>query len=60
MGKRDNWKHLQVSDEAKDLIKKLLAKAPEDRLPLSEVLKHPWIVRYEKTVAPLSEYRPPP
>jgi serine/threonine protein kinase len=49
---------VKVSEEAKDLIKQLLAKAPQDRLPLSEVLKHPWIVRYEKTIAPYSEYRP--
>lgn len=32
-----------VSDGAKDLITKLLQKDPKQRLPLSEVLKHPWI-----------------
>ena len=33
-----------VSDGAKDLIRKLLQKNPRFRLPLSEVLSHPWIV----------------
>lgn len=30
------------------LTNQLLRKEPEDRLPLSEVLKHPWIKKYEK------------
>ncbi|PHH51850.1 Serine/threonine-protein kinase ark1 [Ceratocystis fimbriata CBS 114723] len=34
-----------VSDEAKDIIQKLLVIDPEKRLPLSLVLKHPWIVQ---------------
>jgi aurora kinase len=52
-----------VSKEAADLItrvspgaalfytqadRQLLRYNPEDRLPLSEVLKHPWIKKYEK------------
>ncbi|EIW73451.1 hypothetical protein TREMEDRAFT_67370 [Tremella mesenterica DSM 1558] len=37
-----------VSTEAADLIKRLLRYNPEDRLPLSEVLVHPWIKKYEK------------
>ena len=32
-----------VSSQARDLIIKLLRKEPDDRLPLEEVLKHPWI-----------------
>jgi aurora kinase A len=32
-----------VPEGARDLISKLLMKLPEDRLPLSDVLKHPWI-----------------
>lgn len=32
-----------VSPEAKDLIRKLLQHSPEKRLPLDQVLKHPWI-----------------
>ncbi|KIY52399.1 kinase-like protein [Fistulina hepatica ATCC 64428] len=36
--------------EARDLISKLLKYIPDERLPLSEVLKHPWIVKNrEKT-----------
>lgn len=34
-----------ISAEAADLIRKLLRKKPEERLPLSEVIKHPWIVK---------------
>ncbi|WWC88511.1 uncharacterized protein L201_003422 [Kwoniella dendrophila CBS 6074] len=37
-----------VSAEAGDLIKKLLRYNPEDRLPLSEVLMHPWVLKYQK------------
>jgi aurora kinase, other len=33
-----------VADGAKDLIRRLLVRAPAERLPLSEVLTHPWIV----------------
>lgn len=32
-----------VSSGAQDLIRKLLVKSPADRLPLSQVLSHPWI-----------------
>lgn len=35
-----------VSDEAKDLMKRLLVVNPEKRLELNEVLKHPWILKY--------------
>ncbi|CAK9784356.1 kinase-like protein [Cutaneotrichosporon oleaginosum] len=38
-----------VSPEATDLIKRLLRYHPEDRLPLADVLKHPWIKKYEKS-----------
>ncbi|EFN58145.1 hypothetical protein CHLNCDRAFT_34300 [Chlorella variabilis] len=31
------------SDGAKDLIKQLLVKDPKERLPLGQVLQHPWI-----------------
>ncbi|KAL1408184.1 spindle assembly checkpoint kinase [Vanrija albida] len=37
-----------VSPEAKDLITRLLRYNPDDRLPLAEVLQHPWIKKYEK------------
>ncbi|KAI0671103.1 kinase-like protein [Trametes maxima] len=36
----------KVSPEARDLITRLLQYDPEKRLPLSEVRKHPWIVKY--------------
>lgn len=32
-----------ISEDAKDLIKKLLIKEPEERLSLSGALEHPWI-----------------
>jgi len=35
-----------VSPEAKDLISKLLVKETTDRMALSAVPKHPWIVRH--------------
>jgi len=35
-----------VSPEARDLISKLLVKKSSDRMALSEVPKHPWIVRH--------------
>ncbi|WVW84821.1 hypothetical protein I302_106856 [Kwoniella bestiolae CBS 10118] len=37
-----------VSPEAADLITRLLRYTPEDRLALSEVLVHPWILKYQK------------
>ncbi|RDX46559.1 kinase-like protein [Lentinus brumalis] len=36
----------KVSAEARDLIIKLLQYDPDKRIPLSEVRKHPWIVKY--------------
>ncbi|KAI5117993.1 hypothetical protein M0805_004490 [Coniferiporia weirii] len=38
----------KVSPAAKDLIQRLLKFEPEERLPLSEVLQHPWITMYRK------------
>ncbi|KAF9959247.1 Serine/threonine-protein kinase ark1 [Modicella reniformis] len=35
-----------VSEEAKDLIRKLLRYLPDQRLALERVLLHPWITRY--------------
>ncbi|RSH91012.1 spindle assembly checkpoint kinase [Saitozyma podzolica] len=37
-----------VSPEAADLITRLLRYNPEERLPLSDVLAHPWIKKYER------------
>lgn len=36
-----------VSGEAADLIRKLLQHDAEKRLPLKDVLRHPWIVKYQ-------------
>ncbi|KAF7371049.1 Kinase-like protein [Mycena sanguinolenta] len=41
-----------LSSDAKDLISKLLVYDPQQRLALTEVLRHPWIVKYRlKAVA---------
>jgi len=37
---------VHVSTEAKDLISRLLRKEPNERLTLSEVMKHPWILAH--------------
>ncbi|KAJ2206513.1 spindle assembly checkpoint kinase, partial [Coemansia sp. RSA 518] len=36
----------EVSPEAADLIKRLLKYDGEQRLPLGEVLRHPWILKH--------------
>ena len=36
---------LNVSTEARDVISKCLASAPEDRIDIAGVLNHPWILR---------------
>lgn len=40
-----------VSDDAKDLIRRLLVKDPKKRLALKEIPKHPWVVRTLKDAA---------
>ncbi|KAJ3278195.1 hypothetical protein HK104_002574 [Borealophlyctis nickersoniae] len=40
-----------VSDEAKDLITKLLKYNPDGRLPIEDVLNHPWIQQYNSPEA---------
>lgn len=37
----------RFSAEAKDLVCALLKYNPADRLPLAQVLRHPWILRYD-------------
>jgi len=37
-----------VSDEARDFVGRLLRKKPEDRMPLSQVPKHPWVINNRK------------
>jgi len=36
----------EVSEGAKDLIRKLLVREANNRLPLAEVMTHPWIIQY--------------
>ena len=35
-----------VSEQAKDLMRRLLVKAPKDRLPLQQLRSHPWILKH--------------
>ena len=49
---------MQISPDAKDLIKRLLRRRPHMRYKLEQVEAHPWIQRYKHTVAPHSEYMP--
>lgn len=44
-----NWG--QVSDGAKDLVRKLLKQAPGERLTLAGVLEHPWIREHDSLPA---------
>lgn len=44
-----------VSDEATDLIQKLLVVEPDDRLELDGVLKHEWIVKYNSSVSGVAD-----
>jgi calcium-dependent protein kinase len=36
----------EVSEEAKDLVRKLLTLDPEKRIPASEAHQHPWFKKY--------------
>jgi len=40
-----------IGSGARDLIKKLLVRNPEDRIPLEKILEHPWIVQHKKDSA---------
>ena len=37
-----------LSEDARDLIIKLLRKNPSERMPLEDVLRHPWVEKYNK------------
>lgn len=43
-----------VSPEAADLIRRLLRKNPAERLPLTQVRQHPWVVKYRPPPTPAS------
>lgn len=38
----------EVSEDAKDLIRRFLVKEPQNRIQLKDVPKHPWVVRMQK------------
>ena len=46
----------RISDEAKDLIEKLLVPVPERRLTAGEALNHPWIMKNIEPSVLKSEY----
>ena len=39
--RRKQWDH--ISDNAKDLVKKMLTLDPNKRITVDEALEHPWI-----------------
>lgn len=43
-----------VSEEARDLMRKLMRKDPDDRLTVNECLQHPWFSMFEQPSAPLT------
>lgn len=43
-----------ITMEAKDLLFRLLQKNPKDRIPIEDVLKHPFMIKYCGTKAPIS------
>ena len=45
--------YVDVSDEAKDFILKILQKKPEDRITVREMLRHPFITKYSEKKLPL-------
>ncbi|XP_029161877.1 serine/threonine-protein kinase 17B-like [Nylanderia fulva] len=42
-----------VSEEARDLMRKLMVKDPSERLTVTECLQHPWFNMFEQPSAPL-------
>jgi len=49
----DEWSH--ISEEAKDLICKLLHKDPKKRIKVDQALKHPWFKKWEGKVEDVNE-----
>ncbi|KAL0100922.1 hypothetical protein PUN28_019361 [Cardiocondyla obscurior] len=43
-----------VSEEARDLMRKLMVKDPNERLTVTECLQHPWFSMFEQPMAPLT------
>jgi len=46
-----NWE--KVSDDAKDLVLRLLTKNRRERISLEHVLEHPWIAKSNKKITEL-------
>ena len=42
-----------ISDEAKDIVLRLLVKNRKNRMTLLEVLEHPWIMKHNKNLLQL-------
>jgi serine/threonine protein kinase len=40
--------HVKISASCKDLIRKMLCKNPTKRIPISEIMTHPWIAKYKE------------
>jgi aurora kinase len=48
-------KDVRLSEEVKDLITRLLRYDPQKRIPLTEVLKHPWIVKHRSKASNIQD-----
>ncbi|XP_014598473.1 PREDICTED: serine/threonine-protein kinase 17B-like [Polistes canadensis] len=48
-----------VSEEARDLMRKLMVKDPSERLTVTECLQHAWFAMFDDPVPPLSPSLPP-
>ena len=40
--------HVKLSATCKDLIRRMLCKVPTKRIPISEIMTHPWIAKYKE------------
>jgi serine/threonine protein kinase len=40
--------HSHLSNEIKDLIKKMLIKKPANRISIEEIFEHPWMAKYKE------------
>ncbi|XP_053908707.1 aurora kinase C-like [Cuculus canorus] len=49
-----------VPDGARDLISRLLRRSPSERLPLADVLQHPWVRAHSRRVLPPTYVPPQP
>lgn len=52
---QEEWQH--VSNEGKDIIKKLLRVDPAKRLTIKEALEHPWIAKRAKSLSTLYDIK---